>query len=172
MVDTKHTEGMAALARARFTERSLATALRTGTTQYVVLGEELGDFALRERELKAQSRSFQVDWSGNWNEQLLAQGFSPRKKSLFTWLGCSWDGTEASLRRVLSEVASLAAEGSSLIFDCSNAGVYDVFSLSSLLEAYGFLLMEYLTPEEIRLLILNDSPTIAHTCFVNAVWKG
>lgn len=86
MVDTKHTEGMAALARARFTERSLATALRTGTTQYVVLGEELGDFALRERELKAQSRSFQVDWSGNWNEQLLAQGFSPRKKAcLLGW---------------------------------------------------------------------------------------
>lgn len=76
------------------------------------------------------------------------------------------------MRALLSEVAALSAEGSTLLFDCSDSGLFDPFSLQLILQDYGFLLMEHLTPEDIRLFILDDGPSLAHTCLVNAVWKG
>lgn len=47
-----------------------------------------------------------------------------------------------------------------------------MFSLQFLLEEYGFLLFAYLTPEDIRLMLLNDGDSLNHVCYVNAARKG
>lgn len=49
------------VARAKFCEDTLKTAVMTGTSQYVILGAGLDTFALREREFLNRFAVFEVD---------------------------------------------------------------------------------------------------------------
>ena len=49
------------LCRAAYTEKSLKTAVLTGTKQYVILGAGMDTFAFREPEFLAKHRVFEVD---------------------------------------------------------------------------------------------------------------
>ena len=103
------------LCRAAYTEKSLKTAVLTGTKQYVILGAGMDTFAFREPEFLAKYRVFEVDhpltqadklerithagWTIPDNltfvpmdftkdslaERLIAAGFDPSAKSFFSW---------------------------------------------------------------------------------------
>lgn len=165
--------GLSALAGAKFTERALFAAKATQTTQYVVLGEGIAEeFSLLEQELSEGLQTFAQDSSRRfWKQKLIAAGFRPTRKTLFTWLGRSQTVTEAEFDGFLASVAELCCEGSTLLFDCSDEGLFEGFSLELRLGQHGFLTAEYLTPQDVTELLLRTGESIRHICLVQAVWK-
>ena len=103
------------LCRAAYAEKTLKTAVLTGTKQYVILGAGMDTFAFRETEFLSKYRVFEVDhlltqadkleritragWTIPDNltfvpmdftkdslaERLIAAGFNPSAKSFFSW---------------------------------------------------------------------------------------
>lgn len=140
--------------RARFCEDSLKTAVRTGTEQVVILGAGLDTFAYRERELLQRLPVFEVDhpltqadkrerirragWelpeklhfvpvdfsTDDLQEKLLDAGFDSGKKTFYSWLGVSCYLTMEQIGAMLSSLAKLSAEGSSLVFDYAGEGLF------------------------------------------------
>lgn len=143
------------LARAKFCEDSLKTALRTGTRQYVMLGAGMDSFALREPEMVENCLIFEVDHPAtqadkkqrieraglampenlhfvpvdfakdNLAKKLLAAGFDPCKKTFFSWLGVSYYLTLPQIEGMLQALAAISAQGSSLVFDYADAWLFD-----------------------------------------------
>lgn len=199
------------LCRAAYCERALAVARATGTLQYVILGAGLDTFAFRSTGFSGGRTVFEVDhpstqrdklarieragWplpdnlrfvpvdfaQDSLRERLLAAGFDPAKKTFFSWLGVSYYLTREQIDAFLAELASLCADGSSLVFDCAGSGFFDApeprvqklialacssgepmkscFSrreLAMLLEAHGFLIYEELSPAAIQASIIGD----------------
>ena len=193
------------LARAAFCEEALKTALRAGTKQVVILGAGMDTFAFREPEILKTVHVFEVDhpltqeakrericragWAVPENlhfvpvdftkddlgAALLQAGFSTEKKSFFTWLGVSMYLDRSAIEGMLRTLAALAADGSDLVFDYADAGLFlsdvkrvqnmlamakaggeemksgfDRLSLELMLSEYGFLLYEHLDREEIQ----------------------
>ena len=142
------------LARQRFCEDALQTAVRTGTRQVVILGAGLDTFALREPDFAAQHPVFEVDhpntqadkrqriaraglavppgvsWvaadlsRGELVSKLLEAGFDPRQKTFFSALGLSYYLAPEELAALLGELSALSARGSSLVFDYAGAGLF------------------------------------------------
>lgn len=142
------------LARARFCEDSLKTAMRTGTEQYVILGAGMDTFAFREPDFMRKYKVFEVDHpltqadkkerikmaaleipdnlcyvpvdfsTDNLNEKLLMAGFDPSKKTFFSWLGVSYYLSLEQIEKMLDSVADLSAEGSSLVFDYADENLF------------------------------------------------
>ena len=106
---------------------------------------------------------------------LLSAGYSPEKKSFFSWLGVSMYLDRASIEGMLRNIAALAADGSDLVFDYADAGLFlsdvkrvqnmlamakaggeemkssfDQLSLELMLSECGFLVYEHLNREEIQ----------------------
>ena len=193
------------LARARYCEDSLKTAVQTGTRQYVILGAGLDSFAFRNPEFLEHCRVFEVDapatqqdkigrirragWRMPENLRMVAadfarddlagrlrsSGFDPGKKTFFSWLGVSYYLSQDAIAALLSAVRSLSTEGSTLLLDSGDEGLFSAregrvqnmlamacaggekmqscFSyaaLERLLEEHGFLIYEYLRPEDIQ----------------------
>lgn len=215
------------VARARFCEDSLFTALCTGTEQYVILGAGLDTFALRNKgnvpvfevdhpltqedkrerlanagiEIPENLRFVPVDFTkDDLQEALLSSGFDPKKKTFFSWLGVSYYLSADDVERMLATLARLSAEGSSLVFDVADErlfsspvrrvknmlamaqaggeGMKSCFSygeLERLLEKYGFLIYEWLTPSQINEQYFanrtDDLTAFEHICYANAVKK-
>ncbi|MGN1104749.1 MAG: class I SAM-dependent methyltransferase, partial [Candidatus Coproplasma sp.] len=135
------------VARARYCEDALKTAVMTGTVQYVILGAGLDTFALRESEFLKRYRVFEADHPAtqadkrarieragitlpenlnfvpvdfavdNLAEKLLAAGFDPAKKTFFSWLGVSYYLTEEQISDTLKSIARISADGSTVVFD-------------------------------------------------------
>ena len=135
------------LCRAAYTERALKTAVRTGTTQYVILGAGLDTFAFRETEFLERYRVFEVDhpltqadkreriaragWTVPENltfvpvdftkddltERLPAHGFDRGAKTFVSWLGVAYYLTAEAIGKTLDGLSRLCAEGSTLVFD-------------------------------------------------------
>lgn len=135
------------VARARFCEDHLRTAVLTGARQYVILGAGVDTFAFRETAFLRDCPVFEVDHpatqadkkeriaraglsvpenlhfvpadfaADDWRDALLAAGFDPKKKTFFSWLGVSYYLTEEAIGKTLEVVAALSADGSSLVFD-------------------------------------------------------
>ncbi|MGN0761401.1 MAG: SAM-dependent methyltransferase [Christensenellales bacterium] len=133
------------LARARFCEDSLKTAIITGTAQYVVLGSGLDTFALRNGDIKVSI--FEVDKpniiadkirriqqaglnthdnvhyvaadlsTDNLEKMLTEQGFDKTKKTFFSCLGLLYYLSKEEIEKLVAKIATVAAEGSSLLFD-------------------------------------------------------
>lgn len=142
------------LARARFCEDSLKTAMRTGTEQYVILGAGMDTFVFREPDFMKKYKVFEVDHpltqadkkerikmaaleipdnlcyvpvdfsTDNLNEKLLMAGFDPSKKTFFSWLGVSYYLSLEQIEKMLDSVADLSAEGSSLVFDYADENLF------------------------------------------------
>ncbi|MGN1373458.1 MAG: class I SAM-dependent methyltransferase [Candidatus Coproplasma sp.] len=142
------------VARAKFCEDALKTAVMTGTSQYVILGAGLDTFALREREFLNRFDVFEVDHPAtqadkraridragltvpdnlhfvpvdfavdNLAQKLLASGFDPRKKTFFSWLGVSYYLTEEQIADTLKGIADISAEGSTVVFDYADENLF------------------------------------------------
>lgn len=142
------------LARSRFCEDSLKTAMQTGTTQYVILGAGLDTFAFREPNFMKKYKVFEVDHpqtqldkinrvkrakleipenlfyvpvdfsKDDLKNRLISVGFDPRQKTFFSWLGVSYYLTEEEIEKTLDDIAFLSADGSSLVFDYADENLF------------------------------------------------
>ncbi len=142
------------LARSRFCEDSLKTAMQTGTTQYVILGAGLDTFAFRETNFMKKYKVFEVDHpqtqldkinrvkraklempenlfyipvdfsKDDLKNRLISAGFDPRQKTFFSWLGVSYYLTEEEIGKTLDDIAFLSADGSSLVFDYADGNLF------------------------------------------------
>lgn len=193
------------LARAAFCEEALKTAMRTGTEQYVILGAGMDTFAFREPDFLKNYDVYEVDhpltqenkksrisragWTvpeklhfvpvdftkDDLGEKLLSAGFSPNKKTFFSWLGVSMYLERDSIEDMLQKIAALTEDGSSLVFDYADAGLFhsdvkrvqnmlamakaggeemkscfDQISLERMLSEHGFLVYEHMNCNEIQ----------------------
>lgn len=218
------------IARARFCEDSLKTAIRTGTEQYVILGAGLDTFAFRENGFMKRHAVFEVDHpltqadkleriaraglefpqnlhcvpvdlaTDSLCEKLTDVGFDRTKKTFFSWLGVSCYLSEAQTDAMLGSLAALSAEGSTLVFDYADEGLFssdvkrvqnmlamaaaggepmrscfDYAALEALLEKHRFLIYEWLTAEDIQARYFAGQPAFVtafeHINYVAAVFK-
>ena len=218
------------LARSRYCKDCLKTAVRTGTQQYVILGAGMDTFALREAEFLKKYMVFEVDHPrtqsdkrdricragmeipGNLRfaavdfsrddlkEKLLAAGFDPAKKTFFSWLGVSYYLSEEEIGRMLDSIAGVSADGSTLVFDYADEGLFDSDvrrvrnmlamaaaggepmkscfgypELEKLLEKHRFLIYELLTEQDIQARYFDGQGSgmtaFEHIHFVTAVFK-
>ena len=218
------------LCRAAYTEQALKTAALTGTKQYVILGAGMDTFAFREPEFLSKYRVFEVDhpltqadkreriiragWTipdnlafvpvdftkDSLTERLTAAGFDPSVKSFFSWLGVTYYLSAEAIEKTLSELSSLCADSSTLVFDYPDENFFDApekrvqntimmaqaggepmqsaFSygeLEKLLEKHGFLIYELLTPDDIQGDIIDnagaDMKAFEHVNYCLAVRK-
>lgn len=115
-------------------------------------------------------------------ERLIAAGFDPSAKSFFSWLGVTYYLSAEAIATMLSALSSICADGSSLVFDYPDENFFDAperrvqntimmakaggepmktaFSyseLEKLLEKYGFLIYELLTPDDIQRDIIDKT---------------
>jgi methyltransferase (TIGR00027 family) len=133
------------LVRQRYAEDELATAVKRGVGQYVILGAGLDSFAYRRPDLATLLRVFEVDHPATqqWKrarlrelsvhlpsnltfipldferhtlaDGLLAGGHRPELPTFFSWLGVTHYLTEEAVFTTLRYVASLAP-GSEIVF--------------------------------------------------------
>lgn len=139
------------LARARYCEDSLKTAMLTGTSQYVILGAGMDTFAFRNPQFLNELPVFEVDhpltqqekqqriaragWElpqnlhfvpmdfteDDFAKALFTHGYRKEKKTYFSCLGVSYYLTKAEIGELLNSIAAIAPEGSSLLFDYASA---------------------------------------------------
>ncbi|MGN1131973.1 MAG: class I SAM-dependent methyltransferase [Ruminococcus sp.] len=142
------------IARGRFCEDSLKTAVITGTQQYVILGAGMDTFPFRELDFMEKYCVFEVDhpltqeeklrrirlagWEitenlhyvpvdfskDNLEEKLIQSGFDRTKKTFFSWLGVSYYLSLEEIDNTLESIANLSAEGSSLVFDYADENLF------------------------------------------------
>ena len=218
------------LARGRFCEDSLKTAVRTGVEQYVILGAGMDTFAFRNLEFLKKYKVFEVDHpltqedkkerinragleipnnlyfvpvdfsTDNLNDKLLNAGFDPKKKTFFSWLGVSYYLSLEQIEAMLDSLAELSAEGSSLVFDYADEGLFtsdvkrvqnmiamaaaggepmkscfDYAGLEKLLEKHHFLIYELLKTQDIQERYFaecsDELTAFEHIHYVTAVLK-
>ena len=146
--------GPITLSRSRYTEDSLEEAIRKGVRQYVILGAGFDTFAYRRPDLADRLQVFEVDhpttqalkresvskqgWDDPGNlhyipvdfaKESLADGlgrspYDPNQQSFFSWLGVSFYLTHAVVFDTLQGIASIAARGSTLVFDYMDADAF------------------------------------------------
>lgn len=218
------------LARAAFCEDALKTAMRTGTQQYVILGAGMDTFAFREPEFLRKYDVFEVDHPltqedkrsriqrAGWTvpdklhfvpvnftkddlcAKLLSAGFSPKKKTFFSWLGVIMYLDRDSIDDMLQNIADLSADGSSLVFDYADEGLFqsdvtrvqnmlamakaggeemkscfDRISLERMLSEHGFLVYEHMNCNEIQRRYFSERTdwlsTFEHINYAHTVLK-
>lgn len=133
--------------------------------------------------------------------KLLSADFNPEKKTLFSWLGVSMYLDQDTIEDMLQSIAGLAADGSSLVFDYADAGLFqsdvkrvqdmlamakaggeemksgfDPMRLERMLKKYGFWAHDHLNSTEIQSrFFLNREDWLSafeHINFVHTViWK-
>lgn len=142
------------VARSRFCEDSLKTAVLTGTKQYVILGAGMDTFAFRNHDFMKKYKVFEVDHpltqadkkervkrakleipenlfyvsadfsKDSLKEKLTEAGFDASEKTFFSWLGVSYYLSVEQIEAMLDDVADLSAEGSSLVFDYADENLF------------------------------------------------
>ena len=216
------------LCRSAYCETALKTAMRTGTEQYVILGAGFDTFAFREPEFMQKYMVYEIDHpktqadkmeriaragldipdnlifvgvdftQDNLGEMLLSAGFDKTKKTFFSWLGVSYYLCREDIEKMLENISSFAADGSTLLFDYADAGLFssdekrvqnmiamakaggeemkssfDYWSIEQMLSDYGFLIYEFLEPKDIQTQIIGkrDMKAFEHINYVQAVIK-
>ncbi|MEQ8174612.1 MAG: SAM-dependent methyltransferase [Syntrophomonadaceae bacterium] len=149
------------VSRSRYTEDRLVKAASEGVKQYVILGAGLDTFAFRHPELMEKLRVFEVDRPATqaFKRQRLAEldweipkqlyfvpvdfidqrldgelnnsPYDPKALSFFSWLGVTYYLPRESVLNTLRTVASLAPQGSTIIFDYLDADAYDRTKVAS-----------------------------------------
>lgn len=217
------------VARASYCEDCLKAAAMTGVTQYVILGAGYDTFAWRDNDYAKKLDIFEVDHpltqadkrerikragmdipqnlrfvpvdftKDSLKDKLLESGFDMTKKTFFSWLGVTFYLTEEQIRGTLSEIAAVSSEGSEIVFDCADDGLFasdiqrvkNMVSmalaggepmkfccrpehLTALLEDCGFLVYEDLSPDDIDSQVLGSSVLTAfeHIHYIRAVIKN
>ncbi|MGN0621258.1 MAG: SAM-dependent methyltransferase [Porcipelethomonas sp.] len=132
-------------------------------------------------------------------EKLTENGFDVTRKTFFSWLGVSYYLSDEQIRKMFAEISGFAAEGSTIVFDYADEKLFssdirrvknmiamagaggepmkfccDSLYLARMLEDYGFLVYESLTPDDIDYRYLRDSDITAfeHINYVTAVIKN
>lgn len=108
-------------------------------------------------------------------EKLVEAGFNPNEKTFFSWLGVCMYLEQSDIEKVLQNLSALAANGSELIFDYADDGLFnaeekrvqnmlamakaggeemkssfDQISLERMLSKYHFFTCEHLSRREIQ----------------------
>jgi methyltransferase (TIGR00027 family) len=195
------------LSRARYAEDLLETAIQQGVTQYVILGAGLDTLAFRRPDLLDCLDVFEVDhpatqadkqrriaragWSvpkrlhfvpvdfaeGDLPAALRQSSLDPRALTFFSWLGVTYYLAREVVFDTLRSLASLAPDGSLVVFDYLDAEAFipgkaprlvqlmltaadrcgepmqtgiDPSLLAPALAGVGLTLFEQLSPEEIQ----------------------
>jgi len=152
-----HAHGAPALAvsRSRYTEDSLAEAVRKGVKQYVILGAGMDTFAFRRPELMVKLPVFEVDHLATqafkrqritelgWeipkqlhfvpvdftrqklDEELKNSSYDPKALGFFNWLGVTYYLPRETVFDTLRTIAGIAPKGSTIIFDYLDTDVFD-----------------------------------------------
>jgi methyltransferase (TIGR00027 family) len=192
------------LARARYCEDMLENAIRLGAEQYVILGAGMDTYAYRAKSSNG-IRIFEVDRPGTQDFKkrkiadagiaipdnlrcipvdftkdgfaaaLASAGFVTRARSFFSLLGVSYYLTKERLQTLLTTIAALTPQGSSIVFDYADENLFiskvkrvqnmvamaeasgepmksrfSYAELEKLLEEAGWLIYEHLSPAEIE----------------------
>jgi methyltransferase (TIGR00027 family) len=141
------TSGPITLGRSRYAEDSLEEAIQNGVRQYIILGAGLDTFAYRRPDLADRLQVFELDhpatqaikrervaragWKNPSNLHYIPTDFTkesladalgrspydPNQLSFFSWLGVSYYLTREVVLDTLRSIASLAAPGSTVVFD-------------------------------------------------------
>lgn len=140
------------LARSRFCEDSLETAVMTGTSQYVILGCGLDTFEFRtprhdirifeiDRQAEIQDRLMRIRHAGlespdnvryiaadlskeSLRSVLERQGFDSGKKTFFSCLGLLYYLTVDEVSRLFESISEFAAVGSTVVFDFADSHLF------------------------------------------------
>ena len=134
------------VARARYAEEQLESAIREGVSQYVLLGAGMDSFALRRPDLADSLKVFEIDLPATLQlkkkriaeigvslpkshfflpvdfeqeslaEALARSSFSTRVPAFFSWLGTVVYIEKSAVLRTLGDIASCAAKGSKIVF--------------------------------------------------------
>ena len=193
------------LARAAYAEQVVNNEIKLGAEQYVILGAGLDTFAWRYPNLDVtifevdhpSTQQFKLQRMQQTNlacpdnlifvamdftkelslETLLANGFDPNKKTVFTLLGVTYYLTKEILQQLLNTLFKDLPKGSSIIFDVADErlftepGIYNrvqhivqmaaasgepmkfnssLQELEQLLADEQLLIYEHLTPQDIQ----------------------
>jgi len=216
------------LARAAYTEQVIANEEQLGLSQYVLLGAGMDTFAFRKgknlqifevdhpaTQLFKKDRIEKVGWELPPNlhmaavdftkddlvKHLAEAGFDPQKKTVFSLLGVSYYLSKEAFQELLNDLKALMTEGSSIIFDYADQGLFDsgvkrvqnmltmakqggepmqsayeLRELEKMLEAAGLLIYEHLNPEEIQEAFFknrtDDLKAFEHMHYIHAVYRG
>ena len=133
-------------------------------------------------------------------EKLEKSGFNASKKTFFSWLGVTYYLPLEAIEKTLAMLSKLCAHGSSIVFDMADENYFSAreqrvkntialakasgeemktaFSyaeIEKLLEKHGFLIYEFLTPNDIQRQIINargaNMQAFEHTNYALAVKK-
>jgi methyltransferase (TIGR00027 family) len=146
--------GPITLTRARYAEDALSEAVARGVRQYVILGAGLDTFVFRRPDLVQQLEVFEIDHPGTqafkrqrlaelgWDqaanvhylpvdlaaerldEALVATSYDPQAATFTSWLGVTYYLSRQAVLATLSRLASLAPNGSAVIFDYLDADAF------------------------------------------------
>ncbi|MGM9680319.1 MAG: class I SAM-dependent methyltransferase [Eubacteriales bacterium] len=218
------------LAGDAFCEDALTRAVRTGTEQYVIVGAGLNTFAFRNPDFLNKYPVYEVDGAAmqenkirrigraGWKipdklrfvptdftkdglgTELLKAGHDSKKKTLFSWFGAVMFLYRDEIEKILDRIASIAADGSDLLFDYADAGLFlsdekwvrntldiskaygmeiksgfDPLSMELMLSDHGFLVYDHVSGGEIRNRYFagrtDELSAFEHIGFVHAVLK-
>jgi len=135
------------VARARYAEDKMETAILSGIAQYVIIGAGLDSFALRRKDLTPMLTVFELDHPAsqeakrnrlkqmgyslpkrhefvgiNFEEKELGEAlsqssYSPQHAAFFSWLGTIYYLTPRAVINTLEAIAACAHPGSELVLD-------------------------------------------------------
>ena len=142
------------LSRSRYAEDCLEEAVKNGVQQYVILGAGFDTFAFRRPDLLTRLQVFEVDHPvtqelkrqrismPGWEipaqlhfvpidftkESLTAalqrSSYDPHQLSFFSWLGVSYYLTREVVFATLQDIAGIAQQGSTIVFDYMDADAF------------------------------------------------
>ena len=136
----------------------------------------------------------------NIGDKLIEAGFKSDKKTFFSWLGVCMYLEQSAIEKVLQNLSSLAANGSDLIFDYADDGLFqaeerrvqnmiamakaggeemkscfDQMSLEHMLSTHHFLTYEHLSRREIQSRFFSERndwlSAFEHINYVHAVLR-
>lgn len=175
--------------RSRLAEDRVQRALADGVRQYVILGAGLDSFAYRRADLLDRLRVFEVDhpasqlWkrrrleelsialpenlvfaavdfeSQSLMDRLVAAGFDPESRTVFSWLGVTMYLTVDAIRMTLQTVASCASGSQVLVTYNQPFFALDDFSrgvtgtLAAAIGDAGEPFISFFTPDEAQALL-------------------
>jgi methyltransferase (TIGR00027 family) len=138
------------VARARYAEEQLELAIQEGISQYVVLSAGMDSFALRRPDLADSVAVFEIDHPATQElkrkrlsqlgvpmprnfvfvpvdfereslaDALSKSSFSAEIPAFSSWLGTTMYLEKGAVLQTLGDVASCAAKGSKIVFDCGD----------------------------------------------------
>lgn len=139
------------LARAKFCEEALNSAVKTGTTQYVILASGYDTYSLRsnknikvfetDKKSTLDDKIMRIRRAGlkipnncvfadvdlsrdNLEEKLIQNGFDKTQKTFFSCLGLMYYLSKDEIENLFKAIADFAPDGSSIAFDFADGHLF------------------------------------------------